>query len=50
MADTTIRLTQSTAKRLKALGHFGESWDDLLNRLADCYEECEEEEDEDEEE
>jgi len=47
MADTTIRVKQSTIRRLKTFGYFGESWDDLLNRLADCFEECGEEEEED---
>jgi hypothetical protein len=35
----TIPVKPKTKERLKALGNFDENWDDLLNKLADTYEE-----------
>lgn len=35
---TTIRVTQKTKERLEKKGSFGESFDDLLNRLLDSIE------------
>lgn len=36
---TTIPLTKPTRDRLRALGRKGESYDQLLRRLMDAYEE-----------
>jgi hypothetical protein len=41
--DTTIRLSKKTKKRVEKLGDFGQSWDDLLNDMADFIEDREEE-------
>ena len=38
----TIRISQKTIKRIKKLGSFGQSWDDLLNDMVDFIEENEE--------
>ena len=35
MADTTARIKDSTMERLKNLGKFGESVDDVINRILD---------------
>jgi hypothetical protein len=35
----TISVKRRTKGRLRALGNFGEGWDDLLNRLANIGEE-----------
>jgi hypothetical protein len=53
--DTSIRVTKKTFQRLKKFGVFGQSWEGLLNDMADFIEEHEEEweenqEDEEEEE
>lgn len=34
----TLTITDSTYERLKSFGNFGESFDDLLNRLMDNVE------------
>lgn len=39
--DTTIRISKNTKKRLMEFGFFGESWNGLLNRLADFYQDGE---------
>lgn len=39
MARTTISLDTSTRDRLKGLGRKGETYDELLNRLMDHFEE-----------
>lgn len=36
--DTTVRLFRSTYKRLNQLGHKGESYDDIINRVLDALE------------
>ena len=36
--DTSMRLKESTRKRLEALGRKGESFDQLLNRMVDFIE------------
>jgi hypothetical protein len=41
--ETTVRLSKKTKKRVEKLGDFGQSWDDLLNDMADFIEENEEE-------
>ena len=41
--ETTVRLSKTTKKRVEKLGDFGQSWDDLLNDMADFIEENEEE-------
>lgn len=48
MTDTSIRISKETKRRLSEYGEFGDSWDDLLNRLADLYDEALENEGEDE--
>ena len=35
----SIPCKPSTKKRIEALGKFGEKWDDILNKLADVFEE-----------
>jgi transcriptional regulator len=42
MARTTISLEEETRDRLKALGQKGETYDELVNRLIDHWEESEE--------
>jgi hypothetical protein len=37
--DTSIRIEKKIAKRVKKFGLFGQSWDDLLNDVADFIEE-----------
>lgn len=34
---TTIQLAKRTRDRLRALGHKGETYDELLNRMMDVY-------------
>lgn len=46
MARTTISLQKETRDRLKALGQKGETYDELVNRLIDHFEEAQEEEEE----
>ena len=36
--STTINLKNETIRRLRKLGKFSESWDDLINRLLDLVE------------
>jgi len=38
----TIRISNRTKKRVEKLGTFGQSWDDLLNDMAEFIEENEE--------
>lgn len=38
---TTIRISKTTAKRLKALGRMGESYEDVISRLIDEHEKME---------
>jgi predicted CopG family antitoxin len=38
MQKTTITVTEETHARLKRNGKFGESFDNLVNRLLDCIE------------
>jgi uncharacterized membrane protein len=40
MARTTISLETETRDRLKALGRKGETYDELVNRLIDHFEEA----------
>lgn len=35
---TTLKIEKTTHDRLKMLGHMGDTFDSLLNRMADCYE------------
>lgn len=35
MRTTTIKVKDTTAKRIKALGKMGDSYDDVINRLID---------------
>ena len=43
MSDKTmLTVNKSTRDRLQLLGHKGESWDDVLNKLADAYEKVKE--------
>lgn len=52
-AQTTVRLKKSTVKRIQRLGDLSDSWDTLLNAMADYIEEHEDdwwEEDEEDEE
>mgnify|MGYP006955686296 CR=1 FL=1 len=38
MEKTTIASTPKTIERLKELGRYGDSLDDIINRLLDFYE------------
>lgn len=46
MGRTTIPLEKDTRDRLKELGSKGETYDDLVNRLIDHWEEAQEEDEE----
>lgn len=48
MPRTTISLETETRDRLKQLGRKGETYDELVNRLIDHFEEAQEAEDEEE--
>jgi hypothetical protein len=54
--DTTIRISKSTKKRFGKLGNLSESWNELLEKVADFlenneeWEDFEDEEDEEDEE
>lgn len=48
--DTTIKVSKQTVKRLQKLGSFGDSWNDLLNEMAEFIEDHEDEWFEEEEE
>jgi len=39
-----IRISDETVKRMKELGTFGQSYDDLINEALDALEDLEEEE------
>jgi hypothetical protein len=39
----TIRISNTTKKRVQKIGAFGQSWDELLNEMVDFIEDHEEE-------
>lgn len=39
MGDTTISLTEGTRDELKKYGHKGETYDEILQRLMEAYDE-----------
>ena len=41
--DTTVRINRKTKKRVERLGVMGQSWDELLNEMAQFIEDNEEE-------
>ena len=42
--STTIQIEKGTRERLKRFGHKGESYDDIIERLINCFEELDVEE------
>ena len=37
MVSVSIRLKKATRERLKAIGMMGETYDDVINKLLDCW-------------
>jgi len=37
MVDTVIRLKKATREKLKAIGMMGDTYDDVINKLLDCW-------------
>ena len=41
-SNTSIAISQKTRERIKSLGEFGDSYDSVINRFMDAYEQVSE--------